>query len=230
MSTIPDITRGKQHLDIFKAVGTVPISYGDIERLKPSGWLNDSIIQAFIELLREFTQNHGTPKSFHLFSVYFLPYVKCGEGHKYMRRHNIDFTTLDNLFIPVNCKNLHWVTVLIRKSFKRIEIYDSKHDSKQGLPSVTAVDDLANTELYRDIKVLIDYLIAQFNVHASEWTCLFMDCPQQTNDDDCGVHLCINTLCGALDFEADFDAKKVSTFRRYMVECLSQDVLIPGRV
>ena len=226
---IDDITRGKHHPDIYKIVGTVPISYGDIERLKPSGRLNDSIIQAFIDLLMEFTRRHGIANCF-LFSLHFTSYVKSGEEDgikRYLRSQNIDFSSLENFLFPVNCNDSHWVTVVVRKSFKTIEIYDSD----QGLPSITPVEDLA--ELFQDyevIKVLVSYVIAQLNVDASEWICIFMECPQQTNFDDCGVHLCLNSLCVALDFDVHFDANKVSTFRRYMVQCLSQAELIPARV
>ncbi|PKA62242.1 Ubiquitin-like-specific protease ESD4 [Apostasia shenzhenica] len=159
-----------------------------LQCLCSGAWLNDEVINLYLELLKE--RERRDPKKFlqcHFFSTFFYKRLTNGS-------HGYDFKTVkrwtayrklgyalidcDRIFVPIHNEN-HWCLAII----------DVKGESFLYLDSLGGTDDYA-------LEVLAQYLRDEFSdksakeIDTSSWRKEPIDeLPMQKNWDDCGMFM-----------------------------------------
>ena len=90
----------------------------DFATLKDGGWLNDSIIHAFLLLLRERYTGCFFFTTHFILNNYRYEKVKLWSGET-------EIFAFDKIFFPINCNNNHWLCAVVFMEAKKIKIFDS---------------------------------------------------------------------------------------------------------
>ena len=100
----------------------IPMTRKKISCLKPKTWLNDEVINFYVEMMM---QEGG---SIHSFNTFFM--IKLYENEKYTFKNvarwtkKVDIFRQKKVFIPINLVKSHWVLVVIDLTMKTIFFYD----------------------------------------------------------------------------------------------------------
>ncbi|NWR81808.1 SENP2 protease, partial [Centropus unirufus] len=167
--------------EILSSAFKLNVTREDIRTLEGRHWLNDEIINFYMNLLVERSKKEGYP-AIHAFSTFFYPKLTSG-GYRAVKRwtRNVDLFKQDLILIPVHLME-HWTLVVIDTRKKTIKYFDSV-----GLDGS------------RICKTLFKYLqeesweTRKLELNSSEWTLHSMEpheIPQQWNGSDCGVFVC----------------------------------------
>lgn len=166
-------------------------------------WLNDEIINAYIEWIvdaankavqEEYSKFGIKPTSFPKFiahnSFFYETLRKRGPASldRLMKRKGapgLALLEVDTVFVPI-CSGSHWTLGVVRPVAKTIEYFDSMG----GSPSTFIFN-------------IQEWLKHQLGVAYSpkEWTIPKTKCVNQTNGYDCGVFVCTNAFCVAVGLE-----------------------------
>lgn len=147
------------------------------------GWLNDTIIDAYLQAVVDYGQymrgiRRGALPKVHAFSTYF--YTNLSEkGYDGVRRWATrakfggkDLLNMEKIFVPINKGGNHWVLAHVNPQTKTIEYFDSFHGSARST--------------FDNIKVWLKAELRDAFVD-SEWTLSQGQGPVQRNGSDCGV-------------------------------------------
>ncbi|KAM7256720.1 hypothetical protein ACFE04_012461 [Oxalis oulophora] len=158
---------------------------GEILRcLRPGRWLNDEVINVYLDLLKE--RENRDPKKFlkcHFFSTFFYSKLRSG-GYKAVKRWTSNrklgyyLIDCDKIFVPIH-KQVHWCLAIINAKDKKFQYLDSLMGSD---PEV--------------LKSLAAYYVEELKdksgkvVDVSSWEMEFLcDLPEQKNGFDCGMFM-----------------------------------------
>nr|ADE76671.1 unknown [Picea sitchensis] len=159
-----------------------------LQCLLPGGWLNDEVINLYLELLKE--REKREPDKFlkcHFFNTFFYkklynPNTKY--EYKAVRRwttpRKIGYSLIDcdKIFVPIH-KEIHWCLVIIDMKEKKFQYLDSLGGDDAHVLDVLAryITDEAKDKTGKDLDV-------------SSWEMeLVEDLPQQENGSDCGMFM-----------------------------------------
>ncbi|WP_342265071.1 Ulp1 family isopeptidase [Cardinium endosymbiont of Philonthus spinipes] len=195
-------------------VESIPIMQQDLIRLQGLTWLNDNIINAYMQLINrrsEEKENHLQPRvcAFNTFFLQSLSKSGYSKVKKWTKGKNI--FSYDMVLIPVHLTN-HWCLAVIDFRSKTIKYYDS-----------------LGGENWDCLKTLLDYLSQEITdkqqgkLNQDEWRlkCL-KDLPQQKNHSDCGVFVCKFADYVARDAPINFTQHDMPYFRkRIAIEILN---------
>uniref|UniRef100_H2Y7Z9 Ubiquitin-like protease family profile domain-containing protein n=1 Tax=Ciona savignyi TaxID=51511 RepID=H2Y7Z9_CIOSA len=172
-------------------------------------WLNDEIINFYMELIASRSASNPNLPSCHAMNTFFYPKLKS-QGYKSVRRwtKRVDIFSKDVLFYPIHL-GVHWTLAVVRLNEKRLEYYDS----------MGATNDEC-------LEILKSYLVdehldkkkAGFDV--SDWKCCNMppsEIPQQMNGSDCGVFTCSFAEHISRNSTLTFRQNDMPSIRRIMV-------------
>ncbi|KAL8004040.1 putative Ulp1 protease family catalytic domain, papain-like cysteine peptidase superfamily [Plasmopara halstedii] len=193
----------------------VTITRRHLQCLLPTTWLNDEVINFYLQMMserdEELVKAGHLAKRSHFFNSFF--YTKVSEnGYNYInvRRwtRKIDVFAMDKIFFPINVANMHWCMAVIFMTEKRIQYYDSMHGSGASC-----------------LKVLLRYLHDEsehkrkekFNDEGWELVTTTFDTPQQKNGSDCGVFSCMFADYLSLNKPLSFVQKDIPFHRHRMV-------------
>ena len=105
----------------------------DLKTLKKKTWLNDIIINNFLDLV---ARDNGRKVRCDLFNSYFLPVLCRGGKLNYDNVKNWGtnlcddiFSDLDYLFIPINKEQSHWALLVVDMNAQEVKAYDSLEKS-----------------------------------------------------------------------------------------------------
>lgn len=161
------------------------LTVGDFERLNWStgAWLNDSIINFYMELINERSQTNPALPKVYAFNSFLVTSLKTGEYtydkvRRWTTRRKVDLFQQDKVIIPVNGGN-HWTLIIVHMDRKKVEYYDS----------LVGKDLMA---LYRVQEYLFDEHLNKRGTpwDDTDWDFELTDEPPQFNDTDCGVFIC----------------------------------------
>eukprot|EP00668_Euglena_longa_P029672 GGOE01037036.1.p1 GENE.GGOE01037036.1~~GGOE01037036.1.p1 ORF type:complete len:622 (+),score=141.17 GGOE01037036.1:140-1867(+) len=192
----------------------------DLRTLAGLSWLNDEVINFYLELMRERSSQPGFPKC-HFFNTFFYERLSSeGKGYHYgnVRRwtRKVDIFGFDKVIVPIHL-SVHWTAAVINFRDRRLEFYDSMGNPGRHhleLLQMYLVDE------HRDKKHL-PYDTSAWTFHTPG-----ADVPQQRNTSDCGVFCCKFMNCLAQDLPFTFGQQHMPYFRqRLVVELLSSKVL-----
>lgn len=184
------------------------IRLSDIQTLFNVNWLNDEVINTYLKLIADRSQQRKNYPSVHSFNTFF--FSKLQNGYNGVRRwtKKIDIFSKDMIIIPIH-HGYHWCLAIINFKCKVITYYDS-----MGCPG-----DKCLTTLH-------DYLIKEHldkkktELEApDDWKLIstMKKTPQQLNGFDCGVFVCITAEFVARNAPLSFTQDDMPKFRQKMV-------------
>lgn len=166
----------------------IEITKGLLQCLLPGGWLNDEVINLYLELLKE--REKREPDKFlkcHFFNTFFYKKLynpNTRYDYKAVRRwttqRKIGYSLMDcdRIFVPIH-KEIHWCLAIIDMKAKKFQYLDSLRGSDAHVLDVLVkyITDEAKDKTGQDLDV-------------SSWeTQLVEDLPQQENGSDCGMFM-----------------------------------------
>ncbi|KAK6471211.1 sentrin-specific protease 1 isoform X1 [Huso huso] len=193
------------------------ITRKDLQTLSHLNWLNDEVINFYMNLLAERSKRPGLPRV-HAFNTFFYPKVRSA-GFNAVRRwtKKVDVFSMDILLVPVHL-GVHWCLAVVDLRKKSICYFDSMGGT--------------NDEACR---ILLQYLKQESqdkrntSLDLGGWQ---LQCrrrneiPQQMNGSDCGMFTCKYADYITKDKPITFTQKHMPYFRRRMVwEILNKKLL-----
>lgn len=158
--------------------------------LRPGNWIDDMIVNFYMELIDERSRGSKTLPSTFCFNSFLYPSFEAGDYDRvrnFTRKSDIFTKTL--VIIPIHKIN-HWSLVFIDMQKKQLCYLDSlsEYRIKTGTATHYAVEILENIQSY----LAYEYLNKKGTLLDSEnWETIHIrTVPQQTNSDDCGVFMC----------------------------------------
>ncbi|XP_019433453.1 PREDICTED: ubiquitin-like-specific protease ESD4 isoform X1 [Lupinus angustifolius] len=166
----------------------IEISTEKLQCLRPGVWLNDEVINLYLELLKE--REKREPKKFlkcHFFNTFFYKKLRSGRSgydFKSVRRWTSQkklgygLVECDKIFVPIH-KEIHWCLAVINKKDEKFQYLDSLKGMDNHVLKVLAryYADEVKDKTGKDIDV-------------SSWEKEFVeDLPEQENGFDCGVFM-----------------------------------------
>lgn len=166
----------------------IEISREKIRCLRPHGWLNDEVINLYLELLKErgIRESKRSLKC-HFFNTFFYKKLACGKnGYDYksvkrwttLRKLGYELIECDKIFVPVH-QNVHWCLAIINMKAKTLQYLDSLGGNDPRVPRMLA-------------RYIVDEVKDKSNkeIDISLWTEEVVDYnPLQQNGYDCGVFM-----------------------------------------
>jgi hypothetical protein len=222
---LPEITPEMEEVirSSFRASGStqlieayrIPISGKDIRTLHGLTWLNDEIINFYMQMIMA---RGGTGKfcKVHAFSTFFMTTYK-DKGYSSIRRwtKKTDIFDKDLLIVPVHL-GMHWCLATVDMQKKEINYYDSMGGKNQ-----------------RCLDLLLNYIKEEHNdkkkaaLDVSGWSLNHMpDIPQQMNGSDCGMFACKFAEYISRGARISFTQQEMPYFRRRMVYEIVKDHLL----
>ncbi|XP_052189327.1 ubiquitin-like-specific protease ESD4 [Diospyros lotus] len=166
----------------------IEITGAVLQCLRPGAWLDDEVINLYLELLKE--REKREPKKFlkcHFFNTFFYKKLIGGSNgydfksvRRWTTQKKLGYCLLecDKIFVPIH-KEVHWCLAVINKKDKKLQYLDSLG----GIDS-------------RVLKVLARYFVDEVkdksgkDIDISSWQEEYVeDLPQQENGWDCGVFM-----------------------------------------
>ncbi|XP_017148840.2 uncharacterized protein LOC108159778 isoform X2 [Drosophila miranda] len=202
------IVTGPDDAPVISKYG-LTITKKDIRTLTGLFWLNDEVINFYMNLLTERSQQKkGILPSVYGMNTFFLPrLIKVGfDGVKRWTR-KIDVLSNDIIPVPVHCNGMHWCMAIIHLKNKTIFYYDSL-----GKPNHIALDALKNYIMAESLdKRKEPYDMSGFRIEN------VLNGPQQTNGSDCGVFSCMTAEYITRGKPLTFNQEHMSYFRKKMI-------------
>ncbi|KAG6726467.1 hypothetical protein I3842_02G081600 [Carya illinoinensis] len=159
-----------------------------LQCLRPGAWLNDEVINVYLELLKE--RENREPQKYlkcHFFNTFFYKKLTSGKnGYDYksvkrwtsQRKLGYGLIHCDKIFVPIH-REIHWCLAVINR----------KDEKFQYLDSLRGMDN-------KVLKVLARYFVDEVkdksgkDVDVSSWRQEFVeDLPEQENGFDCGMFM-----------------------------------------
>ncbi|MGH0117666.1 UNVERIFIED_CONTAM: hypothetical protein FKN15_041858 [Acipenser sinensis] len=193
------------------------ITRRDLSTLTPQSWLNDEVINFYMNLLVARSEREGCWRVY-AFSTFFIPKL-CAGGYQAVRRwtKGVDLFEKDLILVPVH-QGVHWCLAVIDFRTKTVKYYDSMGQRNEGV-----------------CRILLHYLKEEFkskkskDLEVSKWTVTSAksnEIPQQMNGSDCGVFACKYADYIARAKPMTFTQHHMPYFRKRMIwEILSQKLL-----
>ncbi|XP_038874862.1 ubiquitin-like-specific protease ESD4 isoform X1 [Benincasa hispida] len=155
--------------------------------LRPAAWLNDEVINLYLELLKE--RERREPEKYlkcHFFNTFFYKKLNGRNGYDYrsvrrwtsQRKLKYELIDCDKIFVPIH-REIHWCLAVINKKEKKFQYLDSL----KGMDSHV-------------LKTLARYFVDEVkdksgkDIDVSSWAQEFVeDLPEQENGFDCGMFM-----------------------------------------
>ncbi|KAK6204945.1 uncharacterized protein RJT21DRAFT_12130 [Scheffersomyces amazonensis] len=186
----------------------------DLTTLRDGKWLNDNIIDYYMNLIIEKSNHKVFGWTTHFFSTLeekgYSGIVRWG------KRKKLNLFEKDLIMVPINVMNTHWALAVINNKSHSIEYYDSLISSNGNIRAISLLKDYVEQEANRLNKKI-----------SSEYQ-LFprMRSPQQANGYDCGVFTCTAAKYLSFNQPLRYSQNDMKNIRRRMTfEIMSNELL-----
>ncbi|KAL2459653.1 Ubiquitin-like-specific protease ESD4 [Forsythia ovata] len=188
-----------------------------LQCLKPGAWLNDEVINLYLDLLKE--REKMEPQKFlkcHFFNTFFYKKLIGGRGgynfqsvRRWTTQKKLGYSLLecDKIFVPIH-KEVHWCLAIINK----------KDEKFQYLDSLRGVD-------AKVMKVLAKYYVDEVkdksgtDININSWEQEYVvDLPEQENGFDCGMFMIKYADFYSRDIGLCFNQEHMPYFRKRTVK------------
>ncbi|XP_059920844.1 sentrin-specific protease 1 isoform X1 [Gadus macrocephalus] len=207
---------GSPHEVLSEGFG-LSLTRKDLQTLGSLNWLNDEVINFYMNLLVQRSKSPGMP-TVNTFNTFFFPKLRTS-GYSAVRRwtKKMDIFAADILLVPVHL-GVHWCLSVVDFRKKVIMYYDSMGGNN---------DEACQT--------LLQYLKLESKdkkgkeIDTSGWTLHSRrrnEIPQQMNGSDCGMFTCKYAEYITKDKAITFTQRHMPYFRRRMIwELLNRKLL-----
>ncbi|XP_060226873.1 sentrin-specific protease 2-like [Meriones unguiculatus] len=194
--------------EILSCAFKLQMTRGDLWTLRNTQWLNDKVINIYMNLLMERNQSQGYP-ALHAFNTFFYTKLKSG-GYRSVRRWTraVNIFAKELILVPVHL-GMHWSLAVTDLRKKSIVYMDS---TGQKRPDI--------------LELLFCYLREESKARRNsdlspvEWKQHSMsaeEIPQQLNGGDCGVFACKYADYISRGQPITFSQQHMPLFRKKMV-------------
>lgn len=198
--------------DIVLSAFSLNLRAGEIAALYGDKWLNDNIINYYLQMIRQRSREKrasNTPGYLKVEIVNTFWYPKLAtDGFSSVSRwtRNANIFDQDIVLVPVHLGN-HWCLAVIDVRKKRVNYYDSLHAKNEYC-----------LHLLRQflIEESMDKKGQKLDISKWQFKCV-EDSPLQRNGHDCGVFLCITAEYLSRNAQLTFTQADISYFRRRML-------------
>lgn len=193
----------------------VQILRKDIQTLLGLNWLNDEIMNAYMNLLVLRGKNYGRKKVY-AFNTFFYPKLRTS-GYSTVKRwtRKVDLFSHDFVLVPVHLGN-HWCLAFIDFTQRTISYFDSMGGGSNGCCD-TLLEYLKQESL--------DKRKQEFG-HENWKTTDRRDIPRQNNCSDCGVFACTYAEYLTRQAKFNFTQEHMPYFRKKMIyEIIKKKIL-----
>nr|XP_020643036.1 sentrin-specific protease 2 isoform X2 [Pogona vitticeps] len=202
--------------EILTSAFKLNITRGDIQTLKNQQWLNDVVINFYMNLLVERNKKPGFA-DLYAFSTFFYPKLNSA-GYCAVRRwtKGVDLFQYDMILVPIHI-SVHWALVVIDMRRETIKYFDSMGQNGD-----------------RICMKLLQYLQEEskakrnMGINPTSWTLYSVkphEIPQQSNGSDCGMFACKYADFISRDKPIVFTQCHMPYYRKRMVwEILHQQI------
>ncbi|KAJ2455571.1 hypothetical protein EV183_000048 [Coemansia sp. RSA 2336] len=199
-------------------LNNVPVTAHDISTLGDGQWLNDEVINFYMQLIIDRSQKTPVLPKVHAFNTFFYSTLS-EKGYARVRRwtRRIKLFENDLVVVPVHL-GVHWCCAIIDFRSKRITYYDALLGDNS-----------------KCLRLLMDYLKEESRDKCNQefddsgWT---MACdkqiPRQRNGYDCGVFAVVFAEYAARDAPFRFSQEHCMLFRRKITYEIATKTLISG--
>lgn len=210
---------GGQRTEVIINKFNISITRNDLATLIGDNWLNDEVINFYMNLLVERSEQRADDGFLRVYAMntFFIPKL-LSAGHSGLKRwtRKVDIFTYDIIPVPVHVGRVHWCMAIIDLKNKAIRYYDS-----MGTPNNTVLNAL---EQYLQDESL-DKRKKPFDT--SEFAKENMrECPRQMNGSDCGVFSCMFAEHETRNREIGFTQEHMPYFRNKMIFEIAQGRLL----
>ncbi|KAJ2693591.1 SUMO1 sentrin specific peptidase 1 [Coemansia sp. RSA 1285] len=200
---------------------SVPVSAHDIATLGDGEWLNDEVINFYMQLIMSRSTNTSSGSkvpSCHAFNTFFFTRLQQG-GYVRVRRwtRRVDLFEKDLVIVPVHL-GVHWCCAVIDFRARAIRYYDAMGGDNAGA-----------------LELLMSYLKEESRdkrkseFDDSGWTAVCdKKIPRQRNGYDCGVFAVTFAEYAARDAPFAFSQKNCSFLRRKIIYEIATGALVPA--
>jgi len=216
---------GADHDEVINEVNGTPVTRLKILCLQPMEWLNDEVVNFFMELLKaRDSAAHaadGLPRCHFFTSLFYAKLNDPRQGYQYagVKRwtRKVDLFAKDLLICPIHCHGNHWTLAVVNLLDKRFEYFDSLSGGDGGV--------LAHLRRYLKDEHL-DKKKASWD--DAGWTdhTWRASIPRQRNGFDCGVFMCKTADYLTQDARLDFSQNDMTYFRRRLVVEIHNKLLL----
>lgn len=188
----------------------------DMLTLAGLNWLNDEIINFYMNLIIERGKNSKWPKAYAMNTFFYPKLIRDGPASLRRWTRKVDIFTYDIITIPIHL-GMHWCMAVIDFRSKMIKYYDSMGASNN-----------------KCLEALLNYLVEEHKdkkkstYDVSEWKLENVrNIPQQMNGSDCGMFACTFAEFLTRDAKLNFNQEDMPYLRRKMVvEIMTSKLLI----
>ncbi|KAG7261393.1 hypothetical protein CRUP_036566 [Coryphaenoides rupestris] len=189
----------------------------DLQTLSDLNWLNDEVINFYMNLLVQRSKTPGMP-AVDTFNTFFYPRL-CASGYSAVRRwtKKTDIFAADILLVPVHL-GVHWCLSVVDFRKKIIMYYDSMggNNDKACHTLLRYLQQESKDKKGRELDT------TSWTLHSRRRN----EIPQQMNGSDCGMFTCKYAEYITKDKDITFTQKHMPYFRRRMVwELLNRKLL-----
>lgn len=206
------------------------ITRQDLFTLVGESWLNDEVINFYMNLLierSELGQSMGLPKVYAM-NTFFIPRL-LQAGHSGVKRwtkkvnslnrfiiqvltcfiflFQVDIFSYDLIPVPVHVGQVHWCMAIIHMREKTIKYYDSMGNTNPRV--LEALEQYLKDES-------LDKRKTPFDTTGWKNECV-KDCPRQMNGSDCGVFSCMTAEFFSRGSPITFSQQHMQHFRNKMI-------------
>jgi len=204
-------------LHTSKEYGTTQID-DLLKLLLPNVWLNDLIIQQYINLLIK-NCNYNDVLAF---NTYFFEIVEKFGFNGYIERHLKGKNLLDynKIIVPTHLDNNHWCLLIVKINKRKITYFDSLNFFDITLEKIKVLAGFLNEEyLQKRLKLKTRKKLS--------WNVYIGNSPKQWNSIDCGIFLCTNARYNVLKKPINFNHGDIPLIRQRMSYELINNILLP---
>ncbi|KAI6182956.1 hypothetical protein M3Y97_00436000 [Aphelenchoides bicaudatus] len=202
--------------EIFADEFSIQIKRHDLNTLRGLNWLNDEVINFYLNLIMQRSENHRDLPKVYVFNTFFLKTLNS-RGYAGVKRwtRKVDIFDFDVLLIPVHLGN-HWCLSVIDMKAREINYFDSLGGTNHG-----CLETLKNylLEEHRDKKK------SELNLSSWSFECR-SEIPRQMNGSDCGVFTCCFAELSSRRLDFKFDQRIMPYYRQRMVYEICQKKLM----
>lgn len=205
---IKNVFRNGNQDEVLSEAFRLTITRKDIQTLNHLNWLNDEIINFYMNMLMERSKEKGFP-SVHAFNTFFFTKLKTA-GYQAVKRwtKKVDVFSAELLLVPIHL-GVHWCLAVVDFRKKNITYYDS----------MGGVNNEACRILLQYLKQeSIDKKRKEFDTNGWQlFSKKSQEIPQQMNGSDCGMFACKYADCITKDRPINFTQQHMPYFRKRMV-------------
>ncbi|XP_028645178.1 sentrin-specific protease 1 isoform X2 [Grammomys surdaster] len=205
---IKNVFRNGNQDEVLSEAFRLTITRKDIQTLNHLNWLNDEVINFYMNMLMERSKEKGFP-SVHAFNTFFFTKLKTA-GYQAVKRwtKKVDVFSVDILLVPIHL-GVHWCLAVVDFRKKSVTYYDS----------MGGINNEACRILLQYLKQeSVDKKRKEFDTNGWQlFSKKSQEIPQQMNGSDCGMFACKYADCITKDRPINFTQQHMPYFRKRMV-------------